>query len=440
MLRTLVVVFALLACVVPTQARADFMICNKSPTRAMSVAWALQHGTFITSPYNVGGWKHIAPNRCEFLGRGDLAGATIWVRAVSQGTVLTRGKRPVSSRLHDSTQQFCVADEEFAYDHRDAGATRDCGPGRYLATFPVTIWRTDDLADLSIDMNPDDFPAANASGAPGRGPHLPDLHGAVAVASNGTYYAHYLDESRAVAQQKALAYCASEEQSGAQCRLDASFSNQCIAVAAGASGHTYSGQLEWSRAQTLSGAMSKCEQSEGGQCKEVIAACSTYAELSAQRNRQDAQGQKQVLGVLGNALRALYGNAAPATPQPSERPGQAFEPLVQICTPLVVDARGKFLPAAQAAIDNGDMGRHFEAVDRILDAMKADSQGILRTVQQAHVQLVIPGYRSADKTPRVQTVATTALLRCPVGNNEVKYALAEWLREPGMSPYGLPRR
>ena len=167
----------------------------------MSVAMAHQYGAILTTPYSVFGWKHIPPNRCEFLAKGDVVGASVWVLAVSKGIILTRGAREKFSAIKDSDQRFCISDSDFEYDRRDVGATRSCPAGQYLATFPITVWNTKGVGDLTIEMNPDEFVKGNAGGAQQGGPKLPDLHGALARGGVPAYNATYQQSWTAVARR-----------------------------------------------------------------------------------------------------------------------------------------------------------------------------------------------------------------------------------------------
>jgi len=448
MFRVVLGIFVLFASLWSTSARADFIVCNEGTQRTMSVAWAFQRRVvLIAGPYDVGGWKHIAPNSCEVMGRGDIAGASVWVRAVSQGTVLTRGERPAFSKVHDSDQKFCVANEDFDYNNADVGAVRDCPPGQYLAEFPVTIWQTDGVDDLKLSMNPDAFSPGQTAGAPG--PRLPDLHGALAVSARGIYYADHFEDNADTARREVLSYCAQQEgRSDAGCQVRATFKNQCIAVAAGTSGKGYTvyGQADWEREQTLSQAMTACRRDEGDSCKEKIAVCSTRTALAQKRQKDNEESRQRVANALGVLFGGLASSpspppssAPPSSAPPSSKPTPApaqkpLESMVQICMPMRMSTRGS------AVIDAGSADPHLAAVSREIDAMKADRHSPLNNPRQTHVQVVVPDYRSASTHPQTRAIFDRQLPACPANHREQQFVLAQWLRQPGLVPQGLAPR
>lgn len=286
-------------------AHADFDLCNISQTQTMSVAWAFQTGRLIQSAYTVGGWDHIAPDSCEQLGTGNVANSSFWIHAVSNGIILLPGQRPAGSRIWNSDQQFCIADSDFEYDVLDAGTA--CASGYYLAPFPVTTWFGNDVADLRLEMNPDEF-VASAVGqeALNRGPKLPDLHGTLVTSSSGMYYASMQHESREAARQGAFNHCQTSEPQ-AQCTLYSEFQNQCLVAVAGKTEHFVSrGKPDWTEQQTLDFALQQCRAKDGPDCTKILAACSTYVARSAEQKKRDAAAQQRVIDSLGEALRQIY--------------------------------------------------------------------------------------------------------------------------------------
>jgi uncharacterized membrane protein len=282
---------ALLACLAPLVARADFTVCNSSANQPLSVAWAFQYRGVLAMPYNVGGWEHIGPNRCETLARGEVAGTSIWLHAVSKHLVLNRSQRSGPGRPQQSNQQFCISDRQFNYEDHIPKAARDCPAGYYLAPFPIMIWNAEDLDDLTIGLNPDELRAAQPAGGSLQGPQLPDLHGALAISSTGMYYASLFHGSAGHARAEAMAHCQAQQPDG-QCTLDTEFKNQCLAAVSGPlRDHVVLGEENWSESDTLSVALQLCKQGEGGDCHKILAACSTYTAQSAKRNFSDAATQ-----------------------------------------------------------------------------------------------------------------------------------------------------
>jgi len=118
---------------------------------------------------------------------------------------------------------------------------------------------------------------------------------------------------------------------------------------------------------------------------------------------------------------------------PTFRSGQ----LVRICTPLVQDQQGNFLPSARAAIDSGAMRQHFSQVDAVVNAMKRDRRSALNTALadgRSHALLTVSGFQDPRKTVSVTRVATSAGLSCRPGYRTATYQAAEWLRYPNLSP------
>jgi hypothetical protein len=112
---------------------------------------------------------------------------------------------------------------------------------------------------------------------------------------------------------------------------------------------------------------------------------------------------------------------------------------VQICTPQVTDANGNFLPEAQAAMDNGEMERHFNKVSDIVNGMKTDPDSKLNTIfkkEGGHVQLMISPYTQAEKEVRVMELPASSL-RCPDRYLQVTYDAQSWLDKAGIRPKGL---
>lgn len=311
MRRRLLILLALAACALSYNAHADLIVCNKSPTKAISVALAYQRGTFITTPYYVSGWEHITPSRCEFMGRGDVTGSQFWLHAVSENTILPLGSRPQFTRLHASDQEFCIADNDFEYESRGAGATHDCAEGRRLATFPITIWHTSDLTDLTIDINPDDFvPQASSQGS-GQGPKLPDLYGTIGRTDLAVYTNRFAS-TEAEGRASVLANCRANSlgvNDPCEPIRYSSFKNQCAAMAFAPNSGVFwvlRGEPDWSEQKTVSVALEECNKKDGGQgCAKAASVCSTYTALSAQKAQQDAQAQQQIWNMLGGALRGL---------------------------------------------------------------------------------------------------------------------------------------
>ncbi len=112
---------------------------------------------------------------------------------------------------------------------------------------------------------------------------------------------------------------------------------------------------------------------------------------------------------------------------------------VQVCTPQITDANGAFLPEAQAAIDNGDMQRHFDKVNDIVNGMKTDPDSKLNTIfkkQGDHVQVMVSPYTQATKDVRVMELPASSL-RCPDRYLQVTYDAQAWLDKANIRPKGL---
>lgn len=112
---------------------------------------------------------------------------------------------------------------------------------------------------------------------------------------------------------------------------------------------------------------------------------------------------------------------------------------VQICTPQITDADNKFLPEAQTAMNNGEMERHFSAVNDIVNGMKTDPGSRLNAIfkkEGDHAQLMVSPYTQAQKEVRVMELPASSL-RCPDTHLQVTYDAQAWLDKANIRPKGL---
>lgn len=112
---------------------------------------------------------------------------------------------------------------------------------------------------------------------------------------------------------------------------------------------------------------------------------------------------------------------------------------VQICTPRITDADNKFLPEAQTAINNGEMERHFSAVNDIVNGMKTDPGSRLNAIfkkEGDHAQLMVSPYTQAEKEVRVMELPASSL-RCPDTHLQVTYDAQAWFDKANIRPKGL---
>jgi len=291
-------------CLLSMAAQADFVVCNAGRTLPMFVAWASQQVTLVQFPYVVSGWTQIGPGRCDMLATGDVGGTNFWIRAVSNNVVLPPGRREQGSPLNLSQQQFCVANNDFEYNGAGPGVTSACAAGYTLATFPVQAFMPGFVGDFRVEMNPDEFFAS--ADTPGSGPKLPDLYGAMTMASDGMQYTWTYESSRAAARDGALAYC-HQMAPQATCQVMRVFKNQCLAVAVGKTNYFVKvGQPDWTEQQTMSAALNDCNSTDGPGCQSGVSSCATWAAKAEQRDKRDAQIQRNVMDGMDKMLKQLW--------------------------------------------------------------------------------------------------------------------------------------
>lgn len=144
-------------------------------------------------------------------------------------------------------------------------------------------------------------------------------------------------------------------------------------------------------------------------------------------------GGAQVLSKIADGLAAL---------DQDNRPASLSTRFVQICAPLLIDAKGQVMRPAQASesLRNAVQG-HYANIGNTVNAMKSDKKSSLNNIlleKKQNVQLIIPAYNEAAKGIQVKAVENPRELQCPGQNYlQTSYRAEEWLYHLGLRPQGI---
>lgn len=287
----------------PLDANADFTVCNKSGTYPLTIAWAYHRTAVIPEPFEVSGWYNVPARQCKRLASGAIRGANLYLHAIAEGIVLTTdstGAQPM-----DTARALCAKDDKFSYRRSELNAS-SCGGDEYLAPFPIRILSQDDVANITVDIDPDEEVDNNPDGDRGGRARLPDLYGAIASSTKASAGSRF-HKTRELARRAAMTDCESRS-GGAVCSLDAEFKNQCASVAVDGKelyiAHT---RPEGVESQARSEALRKCAAGGSQACREMISVCSTYAQRNGERAKREQEAVDAVTDWLGSTLCELGG-------------------------------------------------------------------------------------------------------------------------------------